>query len=83
MRKNKILILSFSILILISCKTVYISPSLPSYEPIRPERPTLENVNEEVPLTAVKNTIRLMTYAEQLEAYADGWENFYTELITT
>lgn len=83
MRKNKILILSSSILILISCKTVYISPSLPNYEPMRPERPTLENVNEEVPLTAVKNTIRLMTYAEQLEAYADGWENFYMELRTT
>lgn len=77
MKKSKILIL---ILLLTSCKTVYISPTLPSYESIRPERPILENVNEEVPIGAIRNTAKLMSYAEQMETYADGWEEFYTEL---
>lgn len=77
-RKNKILILTM--LFLTACKTSYISPTLPSYEPIRPVRPSLEDVKEEVPIGAIRNTVKLMTYAEQMEAYADGWEEFYTEL---
>lgn len=80
MRKIKILILIFMALMFTACETQFIMPTLPDYKPIRPTVPTLETVEEEVPMNAVINTVKLMSYAEQLEAYADGWETFYGEL---
>lgn len=80
MRKSKILILIILVLTLAGCETKFIMPTLPDYKPIRPTAPTLETVEEEVPINAVINTVKLMSYAEQLEAYADGWETFYGEL---
>lgn len=78
--KNKILII-LTCLILTSCQSVeYISPELPKFNPVRPERPILEEVTEEVPLNATINTIRLMEYSKQLETYSDSWELFYNRL---
>ena len=77
MKALKIIILS---LLLVSCETVYVSPPLPDFNPIRPERPKLEEVAEAVPIDAVINTVRLIEYSKQLEQYADSWENFYSSL---
>lgn len=59
------------------CVTEYISAPLPDFSPIRPERPVLEEVEEDVPIGAVINTVKLMEYSKQLEQYGDSWENFY------
>lgn len=77
MKILKIIILS---LLLVSCETVYVSPSLPDFNPIRPERPKVEEVAEVVPIDAVINAVRLIEYSKQLEQYADSWENFYSSL---
>lgn len=78
--KNKILILIFSVF-LTGCQTVkYIDADLPEINFIRPERPELEEVQGEVPTAATVNMVRLMSYAEQLENYADNWEQFYEGL---
>lgn len=78
--KNKILVLIFSVF-LTGCQTVkYIEADLPEINFIRPERPELEEVQGEVPTAATVNMVRLMSYAEQLESYADNWEQFYEGL---
>lgn len=77
MKGIKIIIL---VLMLSSCATRYITPPLPDFNPIRPERPQLEEVAEDVPVEAVMNTVRLIGYSEQLEQYCDSWENFYRSL---
>lgn len=80
--KNKILILILLFFLsLVSCETVeYITPSLPVFNPVRPQKPLLEEVTEDVPTGAVINTIRLMEYSKQLEVYSNSWENYYNEL---
>lgn len=66
---------------LISCTTIeYVKVPLPEINFIRPIRPMLEEVQEDVPITATINTVKLMSYSEQLEIYADNWENFYEDL---
>lgn len=77
MKVLKIIILS---LMLSSCATRYVTIPLPSFNPLRPERPTLEEVTDDVPITVTMNTVRLMDYAKQLETYADSWENFYRSI---
>lgn len=78
--KSKILILILS-LTLMGCTSVeYITPTLPDFAPVKPTRPTLETVEEEVPYEATINTIRLMEYSRLMEGYADGWETFYNQL---
>lgn len=76
-RKAITMSLMIGTLILSSCVTEYISAPLPDFSPMRPERPTLEEVEEDVPMGAVLNTVRLIDYAKQLEQYGDSWENFY------
>lgn len=76
-RKAITILLMTGTIILNSCVTEYISAPLPEFKPIRPERPVLEEVEEDVPIGAVINTVRLADYSKQLEQYADTWENFY------
>lgn len=76
--KAKILILI--LILLSSCSTRFVVPTLPDFNPMKPTRPTLNEVTGEVPLEAVLNTIQLMNYAEQLELYGESWENFYKKL---
>ena len=82
MTKMRFKIIVLAVLILsVSCKTpTYLMPSLPEFNPVRPIRPTLKEVEQEVPMEAVVNTVRLMEYSRQMESYADSWETFYEEL---
>lgn len=58
------------------------SYDLPPYPVIKPERPSLYEVDDslQLPVPVIKNTILLQGYAKELEEYADGWERFYEEL---
>ena len=67
--------------ILTSCETVhYITPDLPEYSITMPEKPTLRQVDDEIPNEVVLNTLDLMFYAEKLEIIVNGWEQFYQGL---
>lgn len=79
MRRFKIIFLL--LFVLVSCETVtYIAPDLPTFEPVRPQRPQLEEVTGEVPEGAIINTVRLMEYSRELEVYSNAWENYYNKL---
>lgn len=61
-----------------SCtQTEYITTPLPEFAPVRPVRPELATVEEDVPIGAILNTVKLTFYANALEQYADAWESFY------
>ena len=78
--KNQILILIFSV-VLAGCQTVeYVDVPLPDVYFERPERPVLNPIDFEIPDSVEINTLRLMSYAEQLEICVDNWERFYAEL---
>ena len=68
------------LILLSSCSTRFIMPTLPDFNPIKPTRPILQEVEGNVPMGAVLNTISLMDYAEQLELYGKSWEDFYSKL---
>lgn len=78
-----IFLLLFSV---ISCQTERViervAPSLPSYTPIKPERPKLIMIEDDVqlPISVVQNQILLEGYAKELELYSRGWEEFYDGL---
>lgn len=59
------------------CRTVEyvaVTPSIPTFDEVRPTRPYLPSpIDEESIKTGY---IRLMTYARQLEAYADGIDTY-------
>lgn len=80
MRKGITISLIAGTILLSSCVTEYISAPLPDFSPMRPVRPVLETVEEDVPMGAVLNTVRLVDYAKQLETYADSWEDFYSAI---
>lgn len=80
MKKFLIMIL-LTLGILTSCETVhYITPDLPEYSIQLPEKPSLRQVDEEIPNEVVLNTLDLMFYAEKLEIIVNGWEQFYQGL---
>lgn len=60
----------------------FIQPSLPEFALNRPSRPNLLTIADDtqLPVPVLTNTILLQGYARELEAYAEGWEEFYTEL---
>lgn len=63
------------------CESVrHITPELPSYDPVVPERPILMEIDEEVPTEVTKNLVMLVSYAEKLEIVCQGWERFYAGL---
>lgn len=81
MKKIKIIFLLMLTLLIVSCETVtYIAPNLPTFEPVRPQRPQLEEVTGEVPEGAIINTVHLMEYSRELEVYSNAWENYYNNL---
>ena len=66
-----------------SCATSKREFFLPSFEPVRPDRPILLEVSEDdsqLPVPVKENTVLLTCYIEELEAYADGWEAYYEEV---
>lgn len=80
MRKAITILSLIGTIALSSCVTEYVSVPLPDFSPIRPEAPVLETVEEDVPIGAIINTVKLMEYSKLLENYADSWENFYRRI---
>lgn len=80
------LLIFLLLLSVISCQTERViervAPSLPSYTPIKPERPKLIMIEDDVqlPISVVQNQILLEGYAKELELYSRGWEEFYDGL---
>lgn len=69
------LCISFLILLvfsLSSCRTVYISPSLPVYKLDEIERPSITEKSEDI--------IKLMRYAEKKEIQLNNFYEFYESL---
>jgi len=65
-----------------SVKLVSVTPSLPNFNPIRPVRPVLDPIPDDAQISTpiLINTVKQMSYARQLEEYADGWERYYKKL---
>jgi len=86
MVKTKILIaMVLMAVLLVGCTTTeYVQIDPPEFNPTRPERPELETLPEDAVVLVQINTnmVRLVTYITQLEAYADGWEYYYKEVLT-
>lgn len=81
--KTKLSLIVFVILSLFcSCKTVQTPVVLPKFKPMMPTRPILETVNEDVPIEAERNLIKLMSYSKQLEMICESWGEFYSSLQT-
>ena len=82
-KMKKAVVIILLIFLLIGCKSVeYITPSLPEFSPVIPERPELlETPKEsEIPKEANINLVLLLGYAESLENVIESWEQFYNEL---
>lgn len=90
MKRNRnlsiiLIIVGYLLLCSVGCKTVEtvsVTPSLPDFSPVRPTRPVLDPIPDgaQLPIPVLTNTIKQMSYSEQLEKYADGWERFYERL---
>lgn len=81
MKKAVVIILVVSLLM--GCTSVKcITPSLPEFAPVVPERPELLEIPEgtETPKEANINLVLLVGYAESLENVVESWERFYSEL---
>lgn len=76
-----ILVMIF-LLYMTSCTSSKSKIFLPSFEPVRPDRPVLLEVEDgsQLPVSVKENTVLLTCYIEELEAYADGWEAYYEEI---
>lgn len=80
---KKAVVIILVIFLLIGCKSVeYITPSLPEFAPVVPDRPELLEIPEgtETLKEANINLVLLVGYAESLENVIDSWERFYSEL---
>lgn len=80
-----IIALALVSLLLQSCvitEREFVHPSLPEFIIERPVRPNLLTIADDtqLPVSVLTNTILLQGYAKELEAYAAGWEEFYTSL---
>ena len=78
---KKFLLMMVVAIMLVSCtSTKYISPTLPNFSIPKPNRPTLLEIKDELPVEATINLINLVGHIEKLEIVIDGWENFYRGL---
>ena len=80
---KKALIIFLALFLITGCETVrYITPAVPDYKPVLPERPELYEIEEtaDIPKEVNINTVLLMGYAESLEMIIENWERFYNEL---
>lgn len=79
--KRSIVILLFWIVVLCGCRTThYVYPELPEYDVQMPDRPQLESTSEVVPVEVNRNTVKLITYVQQLESYIDNLKAYYHAL---
>lgn len=75
--------LMLACVVLSSCltaRTAYVTPELPAYDPAVPVRPVIEPVGQEPDPAVTRNLILVTQYAKELEAYGQGWREFYKEL---
>ena len=74
--KKFLIISALCLLLLFSCTTKieYVTQPLPDFNPAIPARPELKEND------IIGNTIKLMSYAEELELYGESWKNFYEKL---
>lgn len=84
-RLGIIVMLALVSLLLQSCvitEREFVQPSLPEFIIGRPNRPNLLDIADDaqLPIPVLKNTMLLQGYAKELEAYAEGWEEFYRRL---
>lgn len=69
------------LVLLTGCTTVkYVYPKMPEYTAKIPARPTLEKTSGEVPAEVNRNTIKLISYIEQLEITLDSFQTYYDNL---
>ena len=64
----------------LTARTAYVRPELPAYDPAVPVRPTLDVIDQEPDPAVTRNLILVTQYAKELEAYGQGWRDFYKEL---
>ena len=64
----------------LTARTAYVRPKLPAYDPAVPVRPALDPVDQEPDPAVTRNLILVTQYAKELEAYGQGWREFYKEL---
>ena len=82
-RKLRVIVVFFLLFTLIGCCSYKsFSPMLPDFTLDKPMRPTLVGIDDnlQLPLPIMQNNILLIGYIEELEAYSDGWERFYSNL---
>lgn len=83
MKLCRCVVFILTLILVCSCstvKTIYVYPELPEYEVEYPVRPTLEKVESEVPVEVTLNTVRLITYAQELEITLQKFSEFYVAL---
>lgn len=61
-------------------RTVYVYPELPEYNVVIPDKPVLEKIESNVPIEVNRNTIKLITYSQQLEISLMNFRDFYNGL---
>lgn len=64
----------------LTARTAYVRPGLPAYDPAVPTRPALDFVDQEPDPKVTRNLVLVTQYAKELEAYGQGWREFYKEL---
>lgn len=81
--KRWLVVIVCTLMLLCSCstvRTVYVYPELPDYHAVVPDKPVLEKIESEVPVEVNRNTIKLITYSQQLELSLSNFIEFYNGL---
>lgn len=79
----KLILVCLFLIGITSCKTVEyvtVTPTVPSFKIVKPDRPILETSTDDVNLKV--NIIRLMTYSRQLEAYIEEVDKYLQKIQT-
>lgn len=84
--KRLIVVLLICVFMLTGCamlqRTVYVYPELPDFDVNVPEKPTLLKVNGDVPKEVNENTIKLITYSNELELIIESYEVYLDSIKT-
>ena len=80
--KKALLAIVLVALLIVSCKTADPVRELPSFSPVIPERPVLREMSD-ASEDAEYNIRHLIIYANELEAYGQGWREFYENLAAS
>lgn len=81
--KRWLIVIVCALTLLCSCstvRTVYIYPELPNYQAVIPDKPVLEKIESDIPVEVNRNTVKLITYSQQLEVSLLNFIEFYNRL---